>query len=133
MSYLSVAVATSQGWETKMYLIKWNKDESKLEASLGGHITFGEAQVFTEEIIRELQNYCGEHFTYELDYSAASKVDDGVLEALQVAQTYCKLRGAEKYVCVARNEIEIEYMTGLRLQQVLEGAETYVLPDVKSA
>lgn len=110
-----------------MYIVKWNEEENTLEASLGGHVTMGEAQVFTETIIGELQNYSGGPFTYKLDYSKATRLDDGVMETFHVAHTYCKLRGAQKYVCIARDEIEIEYMIGLRLQHVLQGEEDYQL------
>lgn len=110
-----------------MYLVKWNEEDGVLEASLGGHVTIGEAQVFTDSVISELAEYGGGTFTFVLDYSKASRLDDGVMEAFHVVQTYCKLRGAHRYVCVARNQDEIEFMTRLRLQQVLEGEEEYQL------
>ncbi|MBS1705920.1 MAG: hypothetical protein JST40_08605 [Armatimonadetes bacterium] len=98
-----------------------------MTASLGGNVTVAEANVVIDEIVRELNAHNGGPFMFELDYSAARRLDDGVTEALQVAQTYAKLRGADKYVCVARTEHEIEYLTSMRLQQVLEGHEEYRL------
>ncbi|MBL8087964.1 MAG: hypothetical protein JNM85_07845 [Chthonomonas sp.] len=110
-----------------MYIVNWNEEENTLEASLGGNVTVGEAQVFADAIVHELGAVPQRPFTYKLDYSKANRVDEGVLEAFHVAQVYCRLRGATKYVCVARTQTEVEYIIGLRLQQVLEGEEEYQL------
>lgn len=110
-----------------MYFVKWNEGENRLEASIGGHVTAAEANVFTQDIINELQSYNGGEFEFQLDYSSAGRLDQGVREAFELAQSYCKIRGARKFICIARDEMEIEYQTGLRLQQVLEGEEEYRL------
>ncbi len=110
-----------------MYFIGWNQEENKLVASIGGHVTASEAKVFVDEAVRELNEVQVSGFSFELDYSCASRLDDGVIDTLNILQTYSKLRGAGRYVCVARDEREVEFLITNRLQQVLEGAEEYRL------
>lgn len=116
--------------KTTMYMVNWKKEDKTLEASLGGCITLAEAQVFCDAIVYELEQVDEPGFAFHLDYSSATRLDQGVLETIHIANTYCKLRGASKFVCTARDESEIEYLTGLRLQHVLEGEEEYRMASV---
>jgi len=110
-----------------MYLIDWNHDTQRIEASLGGHITLTEAKVFTDDLIERLKPLVDEDFSFQLDYSKASRLDPGVSDVLQRAQSYCQLHGARKITFIAKDDYEAELLIGQRLQQVLEGVEEYVV------
>lgn len=110
-----------------MYLINWNNEAASLEASFGGRLTLGEAQVFCEE----LQGYLGKCpkgvFSLTLDYATTSRLDEGAIDCLRTARDAALLAGANKVCFIARSEQEALDLTESRLQQVLDGREEYVV------
>jgi hypothetical protein len=109
-----------------MYLINWNPEASRIEASFGGCITNGEAEVFLEELHEQLSQRQGRDFSMVLDFAMCKRLDAGVLETFHSAREACRVAGAKKVVFVARDEKEAVALTDSRLQQVLDGREEYV-------
>ena len=109
-----------------MYLINWNPNESRLEASFGGCITNAEAEVFLEELNEYFESCKGKEFSLVLDYATVKRLDDKVLDKFHSAREAGQFAGASKTVFVARDEKEATELTDARLQQVIEGREEYV-------
>ena len=109
-----------------MYLINWNPNESRLEASFGGCITNGEAEVFFEELREYFENCKGKEFDLVLDYATVKKMDDHVMDTLYSARDAGQFAGASRTIFVARDEKEATDLTDERLQFVIEGREEYV-------
>lgn len=109
-----------------MYLINWNPDSSKLEATFGGRVTAGEASVFSDEMSGYL-SHCGDKkFTLVLDYATTSRMDDGVMDSLRTVCDAGLAAGAAKVSFIARNEQEAIMLTDSHLQAVLDGREEYL-------
>lgn len=113
-------------WKAVMYLINWNPNESRLEASFGGCITNGEADVFLDEIQEYFEQCKGKDFALILDYATVKRLDDNVLDRFSNAREAGQFAGASKTVFVARDEKEATELTESRLQHVIEGREEYV-------
>jgi len=109
-----------------MYLINWDPSAKRIEASFGGCITNGEAEVFLEELREQLVQCQGDEFCMVLDYATTKRLDSHVLEAFATARKAGWDAGAKKVVFVARDENEAVALTDSRLQQVLDGLEEYV-------
>jgi len=109
-----------------MYLLTWNPNESRIEASFGGCITKGEAVVFDEELTDMVKSMEGQRFSVLVDYATASRIDEPVKEMLDQSRERCIFGGAAKVTFVTRDEREAQTYTNKRLQEVLEGREEYV-------
>lgn len=109
-----------------MYLINWDPSAKRIEASFGGCITNGEAEVFLEELHEQLSACKGNDFCMVLDYATTKRLDSHVLEAFESAREAGWEAGANKVVFVARDENEAVALTDAHLQAVLEGREEYV-------
>jgi anti-anti-sigma regulatory factor len=109
-----------------MYLINWNPEASRIEASFGGCITNGEAEVFVDELRECLAQRQGQKFSLVLDFATTKRLDPNVLETFMTARDASQLAGASKVVFVARDENEASGLTESRLQHVLDGEEEYV-------
>ncbi|MBS1709824.1 MAG: hypothetical protein JSS65_14015 [Armatimonadetes bacterium] len=109
-----------------MYLLTWNPDESRIEASFGGCITKGEAVVFDEELTDMVKSMQGQIFSVVVDYATASRIEDRAKELLNECRERCIFGGAHKVTFVTRDEREAQDYTNNRLQAVLEGREEYV-------
>lgn len=86
-----------------MYLINWNPEKTLLEASLGGRITAGEAEVFLDELRERFEERTHDEFELLLDYERVNRLDDGVREHLESAREIGMLAGAA-HVSVRSNE-----------------------------
>lgn len=109
-----------------MYLINWNPTASRIEASFGGCITNGEAEVFLDELREQLAQRQGREFSLVLDYAMCKRLDAKVLETFNSAREASQIAGATKVTFVARDENEAVSLTDSRLQEVLNGNEEYV-------
>ena len=109
-----------------MYLINWNPNASRIEASFGGCITNGEAEVFLEELREQLAQCQGREFSLVLDFATTKRLDAHVMDTFISAREASRIAGATKVVFVARNEDEAVSLTDSRLQEVLNGREEYV-------
>ena len=115
-----------------MYLLQWNSDEGKLEASLGGVITKGEAEVLLEDIKEALTQIDGD-FDFILDTSVVKRFELGATDELDRARKYARLHGAKRLTVVARDDREAESLTTQNLQSVLEGWCAFVTVDSLAA
>ncbi len=109
-----------------MYLLNWNPTESKIEASFGGYVSVGEANVFAEELRDLVVAMTDSNFVLVVDWSTASRMEQAVLDVLETAREACLFSGSQKIIFVTRDETEAANLTNRRLQQVLEGREEYV-------
>ena len=109
-----------------MYLINWNPSASRIEASFGGCVTNGEAEVFMEELCEQLDQRKGREFSLLLDFATTKRLDKNVLDTFATVREQSLIAGAKKVVFVARDENEATDMIDSRLQQVLDGTEEYV-------
>ncbi|MBL8067864.1 MAG: hypothetical protein JNM28_05400 [Armatimonadetes bacterium] len=109
-----------------MYLLTWNKNERKVEASFGGHVTLNEARVFIDELRDILAERKDSHFDVTVDYSTTSFMDEPVAQTMEEAREICLFAGASRVTFITRNEKEAAVLTNSRLQGVLEGRERYM-------
>ncbi len=109
-----------------MYLLTWNPEQNRIEASFGGFISNGEAIVFQEELTELLREKAHQLFNIMVDYATASRLDDKVRDILEECRESAIFAGAAKVIFVTRDDSEAHAWTDNRLQQVLEGREEYV-------
>jgi anti-anti-sigma regulatory factor len=109
-----------------MYILNWNPTEQQMEASFGGAVTRGEAEVFLDEFRDLLKADDIADFELVVDFAKVSRMDDDVANVFESAREVAKFSGAKLVTFVTRNDDEVVDLTSGRLQQVLEGCERYV-------
>lgn len=109
-----------------MYILNWNPSEQLLEASFGGAVTRGEADVFIDELKDFFRTSDLGEFCIVIDFAKVSRLDDNVAEAFNFARELAQFSGASNVTFVTRNDDEVSELVNGRLQQVLEGTERYV-------
>jgi hypothetical protein len=109
-----------------MYLLNWNKETARLDASLGGHLTASEGRVFIDELRDLIEDLQGEEFSMTLDYSGLRKVDQATADILDSAREVCLFAGALKLTFVTREETDAVRLTEERFQEVMMGREEYL-------
>ncbi|MBX3119680.1 MAG: hypothetical protein KF784_11485 [Fimbriimonadaceae bacterium] len=113
-----------------MYLVTWDDHDAKVEASLGGRVTVEEMTVFAEELKAVVEEFGSQPYLLMLDYSRAKSFDLKATDVLMSLKDFCLDGGAEKIVCVVRDEEDLAQHTHSRLMAALEGKEQFVLqPD----
>lgn len=112
--------------DNAMYLLTWNKIDRQIEASFGGHVTQGEANVFIDELRELLKEKSDCHYDVMVDYSTTSHMEEEVANTLEQAREMCLFGGAQRITFVTRNQNEAAVLTNSRLQGVLEGRERYM-------
>jgi len=110
-----------------MYLLSYYEDKGLFEASLGGKVTLSELDVFREELSEIVECRDGLPFNLLLDYSRVKGFYLDVMLALCDIRDRCHELGAQKIVNVAPSESHIEEEVAHRLNQVMQGAEDFVL------
>ncbi|HMS56067.1 MAG TPA: hypothetical protein PKA27_11770 [Fimbriimonadaceae bacterium] len=110
-----------------MYLISWDEEEAKIEASLGGKVTADEMEVFAEELLDVIESMSDRAPLVVLDASKAKDFDRASGEAFSGCKDLLLTNGATKVVTIARDETDMLSQTSERLQFVLEGREEFVL------
>jgi len=113
--------------ERKLYLVSYYEDKGFIEASLGGTLTPGELEVFSEELLELVDAFKGRPYQLLLDYSRARGLNPSALYALGEIRDQCHERGASQIVSVTPGEADLEHETAHRLQHVMDGSEAYVL------
>lgn len=117
-------------WELSkfwMYLISYFEKAGMVEASLGGKVTVGEAEVFGEELLEIVASLEGRPFNLLIDYSRARGVDQTLLQMLVEINDLCHELGAQKIASAVPSDQVVEHQTSRRLNHVLEGREEFVL------
>jgi hypothetical protein len=109
-----------------MYFIDCDRASGHVDASIGGVMSPQEATVFCEELRGAFAAREGNPFEFTLDYSRATLLDEGVQFVLARILADARESGANKVTFISNDEREAERWTSMRLQQVLEGAESYV-------
>lgn len=112
-----------------MYLISWDEEEARIEASLGGRITADEMEAFADELLQIVDSMGEEDLMVVLDQSRAKSLDRQGSVALSSCKDALISHGVVKVVTVARDETDMLAQTSDRLQMVLEGREAFVLDD----
>jgi hypothetical protein len=108
-----------------MYMLTWNEEEARIEASLGGRVTSAEVEVLMEELENVIESI--EHpYMLLLDYSRAQAMDQNAATALFTLKDFCLENGADKIVSVVYDDEEAARHIDQRLQHVLEGREAIV-------
>lgn len=109
-----------------MYLVSLYEQEGFIEASLGGRVTADEIQVFGEELREIVEAFEAKPFQVLLDFSRARRLDgDGVTALAEVKDSMFAM-GASQIVNVPGDEHDMVLHQSSRLQQVLEGLESFV-------
>ena len=109
-----------------MYLLNWNQDNAKLDASLGGNLTQSEGRVFLDELRDLIDDLQGHEFAMTLDYSGLRRIDEAVAEVLESAREICLFAGAAKLTFVTREETDAVRLTEERFEEVMMGREQYL-------
>lgn len=109
-----------------MYILNWNPESQRLEASLGGRLTRGEAECFLDEFSDILRSHEAPDLEVVIDYAAVSRAEDDFEDVVATAREVAQFAGAKVVTFVTRNDDEVTQITNFRLQQVLEGGERYV-------
>lgn len=110
-----------------MYLVSYYEQKGFIEASLGGKLTPGELDVFSEELLELVEAFDGRPYQLLLDYSGVRGLSQGAIYALGEIRDKCHERGAAQIISVTPGEADLETETAFRLQHVLEGREAFVL------
>ncbi|MCW5937561.1 MAG: hypothetical protein KIT11_09680 [Fimbriimonadaceae bacterium] len=110
-----------------MYILNWNPNEQRIEASFGGVITAGEGEVFLEDLRDLLKERQATRFTVLLDLATARQLDVEAKGSFLEARDVCLFAGADSVYFVLRDEMEAARLTESRLQSVLEGRERYAV------
>lgn len=110
-----------------MYLISWDEEEARVEASLGGRVTADEMAVFAEELMEVVETMRDRPVMVVLDQSKTRGLDRDGTVALSGCKDALIGQGVEKVVTIARDETDMMAQTSERLQYVLEGREQFVL------
>lgn len=113
--------------ENNVYLVSYYEEKGFIEASLGGKLTPGELEVFSEELLELVDAFKGRPYQLLLDYSRAKGLNPSALFALGEIRDRCHERGASQIVSVTPGEADLEHETSHRLQHVMEGREAFVL------
>jgi hypothetical protein len=109
-----------------MYMMSWNEEDSRIEASLGGRISAPELRVLSEELKDLITELDEKPYLLLLDYSKTQPLDDETKNELFALKDLCLDGGVEKIVSVARDDEEAASHIDQRLQYVLEGREAIV-------
>ena len=109
-----------------MYMMSWNEDEARIEASLGGRITAAEISVLGEELRDVVEAMNSQPYLLLLDYSRAHTLDGEAATELNILKDYCLAHGADKIVSIVYDDDAVSNHTQQRLQLVLEGREAIV-------
>ena len=109
-----------------MYLVAWEQDEMRLDASLGGRITVDELQAFVEDVQALLGAIGQAPYLLLLDYGKAKPFDDDAGAVLMTFKDFCLATGAAMVISVVQDEETVVRHTSERLQLVLEGKEVFV-------
>jgi len=110
-----------------VYLVSYYEEKGFIEASLGGKLTAGELEVFSEELLELVDAFEGRPYQLLLDYSRAHGLTSSTYFMLGEIRDKCHDRGAQKIVSVTSSDSSLENETAHRLQHVMEGREDYVL------
>ena len=116
-----------------MYMMSWNDDDARIEASLGGRVTAAEVQVLSEELHEVIASLDHQPYLLLLDYSRAHTLDSEATAELASLKDYCLANGADKIVSVVHDDEEAARHIDMRLQHVLEGKEAIVAQGCETA
>lgn len=109
-----------------MYMMSWNEDDARIEASLGGRVTAAEVKVLAEELREVGESMADRPYLLVLDYSRAKAFDEDAVLELNLIKDFCLDNGADKIVSVVWDDDEASKYIDQRLQLVLEGREAIV-------
>jgi len=109
-----------------MYLVAWEQQEGRLEASLGGRVTVDEMEAFVEDMQALLADIGRQPYLLILDYGEAKPFDNDASAVLMTFKDFCLATGASMVVSVVQDEKTVVSHTSERLQLVLEGKEAFV-------
>jgi hypothetical protein len=112
---------------TTMYLLSWIEEEARVEASLGGRVTCDEMSVLFEELREVIETVQARPYLLQLDYSKARSFDTATLLILNELKDFCLANGAAMIATILEDEDDLVTHTSVRLQQVMEGSEQFVL------
>jgi hypothetical protein len=108
-----------------MYLLTWNNEEKRLEATFGGTLCPKEARRFALDWHAELEHLDGLEFSVLLDYSTVTKLDDQVRPLLDDWRKEAFENGARRVRFHARDEGEARNLAAARVEAVNSGREEY--------
>ncbi len=109
-----------------MYLVSLYEKEAIVEASLGGRVTADEVKVFGMEMEELLMHLGDRPFEVLLDHSRARRMDAETVLALSDVKDVLLAAGATMIWSIAADDSDRAMHQTVRLQHVLEGAETFV-------
>src|SRR5437588_4023259 len=104
-----------------MYLLTVQEDQAVVEASLGGRVDATEMRAFGEELAEILESLSNQSYCLLIDHSKAKSLDRDAVAVLAWIKDTALETGAEKIVCIARDESDMVNHTTSRIQAVLEG------------
>jgi hypothetical protein len=111
----------------RMYLLTVQNDQAVVEASLGGRVDALEMRAFGEDLAELLESLGNQSYYLLIDHSKAKSLDREAVSVLSWIKDTALETGAEKVVCIARDEADMVNHTTYRIQAVLEGREEFHL------
>lgn len=109
-----------------MYLLIWNPEHNRIEASFGGKITPQEARRFDEELAQMLAQKPTNGYDVMVDMSTMGKASKAVQQSLYAVRETCLEYGANKVKFIlGQRELATEQRAE-RLEQVMAGREQYL-------
>lgn len=107
-----------------MYHLSINKDERRIEGSLGGRVTAGEVYVFGDDLLGMLEEHPG--YRVVLNWSKAAPFDSETYLVLDEYKDKCLDNGTQ-ITSIVRSDEEVAWYQEYRREQILQGKLTYVL------
>lgn len=108
-----------------MYLLTWNPDGRRFEATFGGIVTPQEADRFLAELLRVMKER-EDDFRVMIDLSTVHDLSKKVERNLLSVRKHCLDSGAEKVTYLTGDLHTADTLTSERMSHVLEGLEQYL-------
>jgi hypothetical protein len=109
-----------------MYLVAWEENDARLEASLGGRVTVDEMAAFADDVRNLLEEVGEKPYLVLIDYCKAKEFDFEASAVLASLKDFCLASGAALVVSLVQDDETVVRHTSERLQLVLEGREMFL-------
>lgn len=109
-----------------MYLLVWNPEKERIEATFGGHVKASEAKRFLADIRSMIDEFKDREFSIVIDTCTARAFCGDVELVITECRELALFAGTSRFTYVTRDDAEARRWTGERLDGVMEGREQYI-------
>ncbi len=109
-----------------MYLLVWNPEKERIEATFGGHVKPLEAKRFLNDFREMVESVKSREFSIMIDTCTAREFCGDVEALISECREFALFAGTTRFTYVTRDESEARRWTGDRLNGVMDGREQYI-------